>query len=72
MDALLKRASLLFDIPEGASLWEVNDGPVVKLPNGKTFWANDKRPVDSSLFNNEASPASEFDLDDWSKRYARP
>ena len=58
MDALLKRASLIFDIPEGASLWEINDGPVVKLPNGKTFWANDKRPVDSSLFNNEASPAS--------------
>ena len=22
MDALLKRASLIFDIPEGASLWE--------------------------------------------------
>ena len=27
MDALLKRASLIFDIPKGASLWEVNDGP---------------------------------------------
>ena len=38
MDALLKRASLIFDIPEGASLWEINDGPVVKLPNGDTFW----------------------------------
>ena len=72
MDALLKRASLIFDIPEGASLWEINDGPVVKLPNGDTFWANDKRPVDSSLFNNEASPASEVDVDVWSKKYARP
>ena len=72
MDALLKRASLIFDIPKGASLWEINDGPVVKLPNGKTFWANDKRPVDSSLFNNEASPVAEVDLDVWSKKYARP
>ena len=72
MDALLKRASLIFDIPEGASLCEINDGPVVKLPNGKTFWANDKRPIDSSLFNNEASPASEVDVDVWSKEYARP
>ena len=72
MDALLKRASLIFDIPEGSSLWEVNDGPVVKLSNGDTFWANDKRPVDSSLFNNEASPASEVDVDVWSKKYARP
>jgi len=36
MDALLKRASLLFDIPEGASLWEVNDGPRTRpaLPAG--------------------------------------
>jgi len=72
MGALLKRASLLFDIPEGASLWEINDGPVVKLPNGDTFWAFSKRPVDSSLFSNEASPATEVDLDVWSKEYARP
>ena len=72
MDALLKRASLIFDIPEGASLWEVNDGPVIKLPNGDTFWGVSKRPVDRALWLNEASPASEVDVDVWSKKYARP
>ena len=72
MDALLKRASLLFDIPEGASLWEVNDGPVIKLSNGDTFWANDKRPVDRALWFNEAFPATEADVDSWSKKYVRP
>jgi hypothetical protein len=42
------------------------------LPNEDTFLAVSKRLVDRALWFNEAFPATEADVDSWSKKYARP